>query len=101
MAIIKIWRTSEHNNSGRYFRIFLNGKELGEIADGETKDFIASAGRHTITAKVDWCGSPDLAIDINDNETKTLKVGGFKETKLLIFYFLTFGRKKYLTLEEA
>lgn len=117
----------------RDYNIFIDGQQVGTIANGESKDFPTTAGRHTVTAKIDWCSSQDIAIDVKDNQTKRLKVGGFKNgqwlmsiglgliglhftlTKfahfdytivlvaplfLLLAYYSTIGRKKYLTLYE-
>ena len=134
MATIKIQRTKEHNNRLRDFIILIDGQEIGKLANGEIKDFEIVPGHHTIKAKIDWCSSPELSIITDDNETKNLKVGGFKygnwlmpitviiillhsiikakagingtiflviPSFLLLAYYLTFGRNKYLTLTET
>ncbi len=133
MAAIRIKRTNEYNNRMRDYKIFIDGQQIGTIANGETKEFPTTEGHHTVTAKIDWCSSPDILLDINDNQTKDLKVGGFKNGQILmpiglgiivlhfilskfadfeytiflvaplflmLFYYLTIGRKKYLTLEK-
>ena len=133
MATIRLKRTSEYNNRIRDYEIFIDGQQVGTIANGETKDFPTTEGQHTVTAKIDWCSSPNISVDINDNKTKNLKVGSFRYGQilmpiglviillhfillkfadfeyiifldaplfLLFIYYLTIGRKKYLTLEE-
>ena len=133
MVKIKIQRNDEFSNRMRNYKIFIDGKEAGIIANGETKEFETVAGQHTVTAKIDWCSSPDILINIGHNETKNLKVGGFKYGNwlaplgigiivlhlilsntidfkftllllvpafLLLVYYLSFGRRKYLTLRE-
>lgn len=133
MATIKIERKNEYNNRMRDYKIFIDGQQVGTIANRETKEFTTSAGQHTIAAKIDWCSSPDVVVAISENGTKRLKVGGFKNGNwmlpfalciivlhfilkatlhidyviflsvpalLLLFYYLTLGRKKYLTLDE-
>ncbi len=133
MTIIRLKRTSEYNNRMRDYKIFIDGQQVGTIANGETKDFPTTVGQHIVTAKVDWCSSPDISVDINDNQTKKLKVGGFRNGQILIpiglglitlhfilskfadfeytiflltplflllVYYLTIGRKKYLTIDE-
>jgi hypothetical protein len=133
MATIRLKRTSEYNNRMRDYKIFIDGQQVGTIANGEIKDFPTTVGQHIVTAKVDWCSSPDISIDINDNQIKNLKVGGFRNGQflmpiglgliilhfilskfayfdytiflvaplfLLLVYYLTIGRKKYLTLIE-
>jgi hypothetical protein len=118
----------------RDYKIFIDGKQVGTIANGETKDFPTTVGQHIVTAKVDWCSSPELSIELKESQTSSLKVGGFKYGQilmpigiglivlhfilskfadfdyimflvaplfLLLVYYLTIGRKKYLTLEEV
>ncbi len=134
MATIRLKRTNEYNNRMRDYKIFIDGQQVGTIANGETKDFPTTVGQHTVTAKIDWCSSPELLIELKENQTSNLKVGGFKYGKilmpvglglivlhfilskfadfdytiflvaplfLLMVYYLTIGRKKYLTLEEV
>ena len=131
MATIRIKRTSEYNNGLRDYKIFIDGQQAGTISNGETKDFSSTVGQHLVTAKIDWCSSPDVSVDIKENQTMNLKVGGFKNGQLLmpiglgliilhlilstfidfeytiflfiplpglLVYYLTLGRKKYLTL---
>lgn len=133
MATIRLKRTSEYNNRLRDYKIFIDGQQVGTIANGETKDFPATVGQHIITAKIDWCSSPDISIELKENLTINMKVGGFKYGQILmpigiglivlhfilskfvefeytiflvtpifflLFYYLTIGRKKYLTLTE-
>ena len=134
MATIRLKRTSEYNNQIRDYKIFIDGQKVGTIANGETKDFPTTVGQHIITAKIDWCSSQDISLELRENQIINLKVGGFKyghilmaiglglivlhyilskfanfdytiylivSLFLLIAYYLTIGRKKYLTLEEV
>ena len=84
MPTIRLKRTSEYNNRMRDYKIFIDGQQIGTIANGETKDFPTTVGQHIVTAKVDWCSSPDISVDINDNQTKNLKVGGFRNGQFLM-----------------
>lgn len=134
MATIKLQRISEYNNRMRDYKIFIDGLQVGTIANGETKEFATTAGQHSVSAKIDWCSSPDISINTDDNETKNLQVSGFKNGNwlmpiaggiialhfilkmafdieytivlvipvfILLLYYLTFGRNKYLTLTEV
>ncbi len=69
MATIKIRRSSEYINKMRAIKILVDGKEIGSIADGETKEFTTAEGQHKIEAKIDWCGSPELSFNIKDIKT--------------------------------
>jgi hypothetical protein len=101
MATIRIKRTSEYINLLRDYKIFIDGQQVGTIANGEIKDFPTTVGQHIVTAKIDWCSSPDVSIDVKENQTINLNVYGLKTLNgfLLLMYYLTKGKNKYLTLE--
>ena len=134
MATIVFKRTSENVNILRDYQLFLDGKKIGSIANGQTKEFEITAGQHNIVAKIDWCSSPELSLTLNETDKKELTVGGFKNGNwlmpiamgiialnvvlrlafnfdygifliippfILLVYYLTVGRKKYLTLNES
>lgn len=134
MATLKIIRRFEFINLNRKFRIYIDGKSLGKISSGETKEFNIPEGEHSLNAKIDWCGSEDFPISIKINETKTVIISGFKYGSVLIFlfvllfvfyflfsesmklnfiffvqlpiflvivYFLTIKRNKYLVIRES
>lgn len=133
MATIRILRTSEFANRIRNYQIYLDGKKVGTVANGETMKFDTTIGEHTLIAKIDWCSSQETKFNIEQTEIREFKVGGFKngnwimpigvmlsvfgfvlnkyvntEWTLLIvlpifilwLYYITIGRKKYLTLTE-
>jgi hypothetical protein len=134
MATIRIQRLSEYNNRMRDYQVYIDHAKAGKIADGETIDFTVSPGLHTVTAKIDWCSSQDLLVTLKENETRNIKVAGFKHSAwimplaggiialhfilrltfhidyviflvipffLLLVYYMTFGRKKYLSIRES
>lgn len=134
MAKIILTRTSEYANCLRDYDVYIDGKKIGTIANGETKEFNISGGQYSFVTKIDWCSSPTLTFDISDDKVKNFKVGGFKKAKwlmptalifiilshlinwkygfysifiliipafLVIVYYLTVGRKRYLTLTET
>lgn len=78
MATIKIQRTSEYNNKLRDFSIYVDGNKVGTIVDGEVKEFTTTPGTHVVTAKIDWCSSQNVSVEVEDHKVATLEVGGFK-----------------------
>lgn len=103
MATIRIKRTNEYSNLFRDYKIFIDGQQVGTIATGETKDFSTTVGQHTVTAKIDWCSSPDVSIDVKEDQTVNLNVCGLKTPIefLVHIYYLMKGRNRYLTLEAV
>lgn len=128
MTSIKIKRSSEYINAIRVFDMFIDGVSVGSIRNGESKEFPVSAGQHAVLAKIDWCSSPEVIVNVEEGQTADLKVGGFKYSQvlmpialglvvlllfameyviyfvvpivLLLVYYTTIGKRKYLTLYE-
>lgn len=96
MATIKITRPDEYRSRWRNYKILIDGQNAGALATDETKQFPISPGTHTITARIDWCGSPDLTLSISGDETKNLEVSGFTYSKwsgwvnfgIILLYFI-------------
>ncbi len=79
MAILNIQRAQSLTNRWRDYEIIIDGKAVGMISPNETKAFNVSKGQHTITAKIDWCSSPDLTVELDENQTQTISVGVLKQ----------------------
>ncbi len=133
MATINIVRRKEYNDRGRSYSIMLDGKYAGTIASGQSVNINTSPGLHTVSVKIDWCSSPDIVLNVQEDKIESLVAGGFKNANwlmpiatlllaihfilkiffnfqyliylvipffLVLMYYLTLGRKKYLTLKE-
>ncbi|MCP1997378.1 hypothetical protein [Flavobacterium sp. HSC-61S13] len=75
MATITIKRPHRATNRFRNYKIFLDGKLLGTLGNGETKAFITdAAGTHQLQATIDWCSSPVFSTAITADENKKLAV---------------------------
>lgn len=92
MAKIRIRRTNEWMNKFRQISVYLDNQKIGIVLSGETKEFDVPTGQHKVRAKIDWCGSKDLACQINENEIKTLQISGFKYADYsIIGFFVPYG----------
>ena len=57
MTLLKIVRDSGYADRRRAYKVVLDGKEAGKVGNGETREFRISAGQHSLSLKIDWCGS--------------------------------------------
>ncbi len=79
MAIINVQRAQSYTNRWRDYEILIDGEAVGTISPNETKAFNVAKGQHTVTAKIDWCSSPDLIVELDENQTQTIHVGVLKQ----------------------
>lgn len=86
MGKIIISRVQEWNNSMRRFGIYVDGRKIGTIANGEIKTFDVPDGPHS--AKIDWCGSREVDFSISGDEKKYFRLSGYKLGKFIIIYAL-------------
>ncbi|WP_300436250.1 hypothetical protein [Christiangramia sp.] len=84
MPKLIIRRNSEWANKMRSFDLFLNGIKFAEIKDKQVLSFEIPEGRYQLIAKIDWCGSKPLKLEIKEGEIKRIEINGF----ILSTYFL-------------
>ena len=72
---IIISRKSEWRNRNRGFQVFIDGREVGKIANGSLEEYQAEPGTHTIQCKIAWCSSPELTITVKEGENSFVTVG--------------------------
>jgi hypothetical protein len=96
MAKIIINRSSEYSNNLRSIGIYMNDKKIGDIADGESKEFEVEEGEYRLRAKIDWCRSNPIDVKINHDEILRFNLSG--RNPFLALYYITFGKDQYLEL---
>jgi len=69
MTNLTIVRDSGYADRLRAYTIVLDGVEIGTIRDGETKTFPIVPGPHSISLKIDWCGSKSVRFAAADGDS--------------------------------
>ena len=87
----------------RAYSILVDDVKIGEIRNGETKDFPIAPGRHRISAKIDWCRTAALEFTVQEGEPLSFLVRsnlrGFR--LLLAIWYVFVARSKYLRIERT
>lgn len=100
---IVVKRASEYANMVRSIGIYIDNVKFDSLNNGETKVFELDPGIHEIYAKIDWCKTKPLIIDIRENDTAALELGsnatGWR--MLLTFYYITLNTSEYLYLRNV
>ncbi len=71
MALLKIVRDSGYADRLRTYKVVLDNKEVGKVGDGKTIEFAISAGQHSLSLKIDWCGSNTIQFTALDGDVIT------------------------------
>jgi len=66
MTNLTIVRDSGYADRLRAYTIVLDGVEIGTIRDDETKTFPIVLGPHSLSLKIDWCGSKPVKLAADD-----------------------------------
>lgn len=91
MPKLIIKRNSEWANKMRSFELYLNGRKFTDIKDKQVLSFEIPEGKYQLKAKIDWCGSRPLNIEIKEGEIKRVEVEGFIFSKYLLPLAVTSG----------
>lgn len=95
MASIRISRIAESENKWRDIKVLIDGKLVGKIGNGHSQTYELQSGKHSVQAKIDWCSSPILEIDLKKEEVALLQL---QSGKLPAILRILFTPKKYLDL---
>lgn len=106
MPKLLIKRNSEWANKMRSFDLYLNGRKFAEIKDKQTLSFTIPEGTYQLKARIDWCGSKPINIDLKEGELKRIEIKGFVFSKYLfpialftgILYFGIYFKFNYNSL---
>jgi hypothetical protein len=103
MGVLKIGRSSQWVNRLRKIKILVDGTPAGAVAHGETLELSLPAGTHQVSAKLDWCRTDPLSVDIPRNGIVDLELGcNAKPTQSLrALYLVLFASRDYLYLRAA
>lgn len=50
----------------RAYKVLVDGRESGEVKNGETLDVAADSGEHVVQLKLDWTRSPKVSVSVSD-----------------------------------
>ena len=90
MNQLVIERQSEWYNRFKNVRLFVDGTKVGVVKNGEKKVLNVEEGSHIIQAKVDWCGSNKLNVEVNKDLHIELKANRKIRSLFQILGVITF-----------
>ena len=100
---IVVTRPKQYQDMIRDYHLIIDGEKAAKIKPNSTQTINIPDNAEYIQAKIDWCSSPKLYIkDLSTNKilVKNSFAGNFIKALLLPLYYITFGKGKYLTIEN-
>ena len=95
--MIRLTRGDAYTDKIRAYKIFIDDVHCGDINRNETKEFVVDDGIHVIYAKIDWCRSNKLCVNV-DNSTIELEIGPSLSVSDPKFWFFPFIEILYITI---
>ncbi|MES2774042.1 MAG: hypothetical protein V4722_07645 [Bacteroidota bacterium] len=87
-AKIVLSRKNDFMNRTRLFRVLIDGKEVGRIANGKAETFELEAGNHTIECRIDWCSSRAYEVTTTNNSIDYLQVKSGMKYFMMLYVIL-------------
>lgn len=78
MGKLIINRKKEWANRLKAYNLFIDGKQVGQIKNGEIKEFEIEDGAHQLEIQMGLCGSGVYNFEMLDGKNKMYQVSGFK-----------------------
>lgn len=103
MARLKVTRDSGYADLVRAYAVIVDDKKIGELRNGESKEFLISAGDHSIAARIDWCGSKTHQFRVNDGDSLSFNISSnLRGIRILLAtWYVLFDRDSYLQIEKT
>lgn len=103
MGVLRIRRPAGLADALRKYRIVVGGTEVGEVAAGGELQLDLPVGRHTVVARIDWCSSNTVTLDVEAQSWQELEVGsplrGWRLSLGVLYVF--FWPSQYLYLRPV
>ncbi|MBN4071946.1 hypothetical protein JYT83_00860 [bacterium AH-315-F18] len=100
MPNLTVLRDNGWTDKIRNYRILVDGIEIGSLGEGAKLKHPISEGPHVIEAKIDWCGSHPLEFSTTTEDQTVVVKSGLRGWRVFLsIYYITFGRRNYITLE--
>ena len=95
-------RDSGYADRARKYQVVVDEAVVGQVSNGETKEFSLSPGHHEVRMKIDWCGSRPVEFTATERDTVTFRArSNLRGSKLFAaLWYVIFDRNSYILLER-
>ena len=101
--MLRIKRDKMFVDMMREYKVFIDGKFVGTVENGETVGFELDEGHHLVHLEIDWCRSKKLSLDVKSGENVVLHTGSSMKWFLFPFMYLlklSLLKDSYIALKQ-
>lgn len=92
------WSFARERDLLRSYVVLVDGEKVGRLRRGNELKLRVPPGRHGVRARIDWTGSPEVAVDVAADERAVLLV---QPTGSALRFDQVFGTGRYLNLRPV
>lgn len=100
MGKIILYRDSGWTDRIRKYRILLDGRQIGEIANGQTVHLLVPPGEHTLQARIDWARSAILRFEGDASDNIFQVSSNLRGWKIMLAGIYAFFPWRWINLEK-
>lgn len=101
MATLTVSRRHYYPDRLRAYKILIDGEVAGRIRAGQSIEIDVPEGPHVLQAKIDWCSSKPLTVDVAQTGSAVIVRTGMPGWRIVLaLFYITVLTRKYLVLEE-
>lgn len=100
MATLTLRRDAGWADKIRDYRIIIDGAEVGRLREGAELRCSVGSGQHVLEARIDWCGSKRLHLDVGSGDLVVFVRSALRGWRVFLsLYYALFDRRGWLKVE--
>lgn len=82
------------------YRVIVDGRDIGGVANGQTTSFQVGPGEHTIQLRIQWCTSPQLEFESTPGAVVVVECSA-PDADIFILWRTLFRRTRHISVRLA
>jgi hypothetical protein len=82
------------------YRVIVDGRDIGRVANGQTTSFKVDPGKHTIQLRIQWCASQPLEFESTPGAAVVVECSA-PDADVFALWRTLFRRKRYISVRLA
>ena len=102
MATVTFTRGHHYPDRLRAYKVLVDGEVVGRLRAGQTIEVDVQPGLHVVQARIDWCRSAPLEVNVGPRGAMLHVRTGMPGWKILLsILYITIWSRRYLVVEES